>query len=372
MAKKKLPEINLIDLDQTASPDWEAVPKETYPTDTEGSTEASSPRPKFRINIHMVMIAVILVTILVIVIKFSNWGQFIDPETNAGNGDNTDYDIETMDSILPLTDEAGNLIAPDLTDGLSIAVFGNTPFSDDRDSEEGLAAMLAEMADATVYNFSIGNSYLASTQAHPYVEVNPWDAFTFYWLAILTTDIGVNDYVADALNYMGESAPPEIAEVHSLFSAVDFDTIDIFVILYDATDYLMGHTISNPDNPTDIQSFIGNLTAGINLLQEAHPNARIIVMSPPYAFSAEQDENGSYISSGITRYGGNVLPGYASQQSTTCDLLQVSFVDNIYGTFNEDVAAEYLTDNLHLNAAGRQKIAERLVSAITYFDSFYQ
>ena len=52
--------------------------------------------------------------------------------------------------------------------------------------------------------------------------------------------------------------------------------------------------------------------------------------------------------------------------------MQISFVDNIYNTFNENNARDYLTDNLHLNAAGRRRIAERLVEAINYYNSFYE
>lgn len=380
----KIPDIDLIDLD---SADLSALDSEdSGNTDSkknsmedngeeENATDAAdagnTPRKiKFRLNMHIVLIAVVVVTVAFIVFKFSNWGQFIDPNTSLWNSD--DYQAENYDNILPLTDASGNLIAPDLSDGLSIAVFGNTPFADDRDSREGLAGLLADMTGATVYNFSIGGSYLASTQVHPYTDVNPWDALTFYWMACLTTDMEVDDYIGQALNVMGDSAPPGLAEVHSLYSTVDFDTIDIIVVMYDATDYLMGHSMYNPDNPTDIQTFTGNLTAGLETLQNNHPNTRIIVMSPPYAFSADKDENGNYISSDIVKYSGNALSEYAVQEAYLCEQMQISFVDNIYGTFNENNAHDYLTDNLHLNAEGRRKTVEHLVDAINYYNSFYE
>lgn len=383
----KIPDIDLIDLDNADLSDLDsgdsgsadsADIKENNTEDhgdeenaTDVSDTGSTPRKiKFRLNTHIVLIAVVVVTVAFIVFKFSNWGQFIDPNTSLWNSD--DYQAENYDNILPLTDASGNLIAPDLSDGLSIAVFGNTPFADDRDSREGLAGLLADMTGATVYNFSISGSYLASTQVHPYTDVNPWDALTFYWMACLTTDMEVDDYIGQALNAMGDSAPPGLAEVHSLYSTVDFDTIDIIVVMYDATDYLMGHSMYNPDNPTDIQTFAGNLTAGLETLQKNHPNTRIIVMSPPYAFSADKDENGNYISSDIVKYSGNALSEYAVQEAYLCEQMQISFVDNIYGTFNENNAHDYLTDNLHLNAEGRRKTVEHLVDAINYYNSFYE
>ena len=45
----------------------------------------------------------------------------------------------------------------------------------------------------------------------------------------------------------------------------------------------------------------------------------------------------------------------------------VTFVDNLYGTINEDNAEDYLTDHLHLNQEGRKKVAERFVYALNYF-----
>lgn len=382
--QNKIPDIDLIDLDNTdlsaldnEDLDNEDIEKNNIEDaddeadDTDASEAGDTPRRfRFRLNTHIVLLAVVVITVGIIIFKFANWGQFIDPSTNSGQAD--DYQAENYDSILPLTDESSNLIAPDLSDGLSIAVFGNSPFADDRDSSDGLASILADMAGATVYNFSIDGSYLASTQAHPYPDVNPWDVFTLYWMALLTTDLEVDDYMGQALTVLGDTAPPELAEVYSLYSTVDFDAIDIIVVMYDAADYLMGHPIYNSDNPTDIQTFTGNLNASLDLLQQYHPNTRIIVMSPSYAFSADKDENGNYISSDIVRYGGNVLSEFAVQEAYVCGQMQVSFVDNIYGTFDENNAHNYLTDNVHLNSEGRRKIAERLVHAINYYNSFYE
>ena len=377
--QNKIPDIDLIDLDSADLSDLvnedieknniEASDDEADDIDTSDAGDAPR-RFRFRLNTHIVLLAVVVITVGTIIFKFSNWGQFIDPSTNSGNPD--DYQAENYDNILPLTDKSGNLIAPDLSDGLSIAVFGNSPFADDRGSSDNLASMLTEMTGATVYNFSIGGSYLASTQAHPYTDVNPWDAFTFYWMAFLSTDIEVDDYVGQALNVLGDSAPSEIAEVHSLYSTVDFDKIDIIVVMYDAADYLMGHSMYNSDNPTDIQTFTGNLTAGLEMMQQYHPNTRIIVMSPPYAFSSERDDNGHYVSSDIVKYNGSALSEFAIQEAYICGQMQITFVDNIYGTFNENNASDYLTDNLHLNAEGRRKVAEHLAEAINYYNSFYE
>ena len=46
----------------------------------------------------------------------------------------------------------------------------------------------------------------------------------------------------------------------------------------------------------------------------------------------------------------------------------VSFVDNLYGTVNLYNANDYLIDNVKLNKDGKQKLAERFVYALQYYD----
>ncbi len=46
----------------------------------------------------------------------------------------------------------------------------------------------------------------------------------------------------------------------------------------------------------------------------------------------------------------------------------VTFVDNIYNTIHEDNAKKYLEDNIHLNLAGRKKVAERFAYALDYYN----
>ena len=47
---------------------------------------------------------------------------------------------------------------------------------------------------------------------------------------------------------------------------------------------------------------------------------------------------------------------------------RITFVDNIYGTFNEDEAPEFLKDNIHLNQKGRELLATRFIGALTRYD----
>lgn len=343
--------------------------------DDAGTDDAGAQMPlrrkKLPINIHIVLLAVVVLTFGFIIYKYLSWGQIVEPDDDSTEPD--DYVTESYDNIIALTDEEGNAIAPNLEDGLSIAIFGNGPFAEDRNSEDGLANMLAETTGATVYNCAISNSRLTSTvPKSPDMDINLWDAFSFYWMSFYSTDVELIDFYGQAMETLGEDAPPEVTEVREIFSTLDFDTVDIIVVMYDATDYFAGCPAYPTEDISPIQSFAGNLEAGLNVLRQQHPNTRIIVMSPTYAFSDRLDENGDYISSDVVRYGQDVLSTYITKAADSCSAAQITFVDNFYVTFNEDNALDYLSDNLHLNAAGRKRVIERLVYAINYFNTFYE
>lgn len=385
MHRQDIPDIEIIDLDEVRTGDGadtnndgtdddskgDGADIDNDGTDDDADTQEPPHKKKLPINIHIVLLAVVVLTFCYIFYKYINFGQIVDLDENPAGSE--DYVAESYDNILALTDEEGNVIAPDLEDGLSIVILGNDPFAEDRNSEDGLANLLAEATGATVYNCSISGSYMASTQPSvPDMYGNPWDAFNFYWMSFYTTDVEVHDFFGVALEFMGADVPPEAPEVHELLSTLDFDTVDIIVVMYDATDYFAGRPAYSTEGVTTIQSYAGNLKAGLDVLREHHPNTRIIVMSPTYAFSDQLDENGSYISSDIVRYGQDVLSTYISKAAESCAASQVSFVDNFYVTFNEDNALNYLSDNIHLNTAGRKKVIDRLVYAINYFNILYE
>lgn len=347
MQKKEEQNLEIIDLDESAA---------------ETATSSESPRRKgFRVNTHMILALVVLLTIAVVFFKFSHWGVLADPEDIAGDPNSTYY-AENLDNMLPLVDAEGNMLRPNTEDGLSIAVFGNGPFAEDRDSDNGLAAMLASATGATVYNCSINGTYMAES-AQPL----PLNVYTPYWMSILACGLDLENFHEESILTLGDDAPPELESVYQTLKSLDFTTMDAIVFMYDASDYLDGRPVYNPDNPSDLSSAMGNLSASIALMKQFLPNTRIIVMSPTYAFSDRLDDNGSYISSDIVRYGDSPLSDYVQHMARIASEQQVTFVDNFYVTFNEDNAADYLEDNMHLNSEGRKKVIERLTDALNYF-----
>lgn len=374
-----IPDIDIIDLEETSVPEPEASDTEASDTASSSWAEAGeepeeesgfvedSPRKKgFRINMHMVLLAVIAIVVCVTVYRFHNWGNFISQDEIRENIEGSYED--TLDLILPLTDENNEKVPLNTADGLSIVFFGNAPFADDRDSEDNLVNMIGEMTGATTYNCAVSDSYLAAEWPYFSAEDRPMDAYTLYWLSVFAGRAGSDTMYDEALAAMGEDAPADAQAAYETLRSVDFSTVDVIAIMYDAYDYLLGHPMYSDENSTDITQFTGNLEAGIEFLQATYPHIRIIVMSPTYAYSNELDEDGNYISSDIIRYGWDVLSTYAIKEYGSCASRQVTFVDNLYGTITEDNAGEYLIDNLHLNVEGRRKVAQRFIYALNYYD----
>lgn len=316
----------------------------------------------FHHAMHIVLLLAVVVSIALLIWKFSHWGIFVDINNLADDPDNRYQNC--MDEILPLftgTEDAIN------DDGITnILVFGNHPFSDDRDSKDSLANIIARDANATVYNCSVDGSCMSSQFSYFSADDNPMDAYSFYWLVTLAVN-GANDgYYSAALKALGEDAPAEAQEVFDTLTSLDLNTIDVAVIMYDATDYLLWRSPCDLEDSTDVTSFAGNLEAGIELLQAYYPNIRIIVMSPTYAFAVV---DGEYVSSDIyLAYEKFALSLYANMEAQSAFSRSVTYVDNLYGSIHEDNASEYLRDNLHLNVEGRKIVADHFIYALKYFD----
>lgn len=340
----------------------EEYEEEDYPE--EDVTPAPAGIRRF-LNIHVFFALVMIVVIGLVAYRFTHWGQRVSQSDIFKDGQGS-YD-DSWDSILPLTDENGQMV---ITDASNIVLFGNAPFADDRDSSDSLANLIAKETGANVYNCSISGSYLAAQERDFDPTVAAMDAYCLYWMVCLATGAPIDNYYVQAAEQLGEKTPADAEEVINTLKTLDFNTIDTVAIMYDATDYLLGNPMYNDDNPTDPTQFTGNLEASLDVLQSLYPQIRIIVMSPTYAYAV--DENGDYISSDMYIYNNrDVLSTYVIKECYSANLHSVSFMDNLYGSITEDNAKEYLTDNLHLNVKGRKLIAKRFEYFLNYYAKDY-
>lgn len=374
-----IPDIEIIDLendgddlsDNLNNPNDKETSKQQKDLfkDDDDMEEEEIPRKKgirSFLNVHVLFFLVLIGIIATIFFRFKNWGVEVDLAEIFKDGQGT-YD-NTMDSILPLMDSQGQIVESN-TENPVIVAFGNAPFADDRDSEDNLCNMIAKATNATVYNCSVSGSYLSVQTKNFDADFFPMDAYSFYWLATLAVDGPIESYYEEALEVLGDEAPPEAQEVYDTLTTLDFNTVDVIAIMYDGSDYLIGREMYNDANATDIRQFTGALEAGIELLQSIYPHIRIIVMSPTYLYAIDSD--GNYVSSDMYTYGQDVFSTYVIRQAYSCGVRNVSFVDNLYGTITEDNAEDYLVDNIHLNVKGRKLVANRFEYALNYYSKGY-
>ena len=307
-----------------------------------------------KINPHIVIPVLILISIAGIVFFIAKWAKGVD-STYDRDAVEDGYEIEVLDRVYYVypDDLAGHIP----NDTKKVLCFGNSPFSDDRDSEDNLCNLMAEKTGAEIINLSIPNSFLSMGSPDTIVS-DPLDYHTFYWLMCFAS---LDDNIVNEMRSNYDNLSRGVSEIGDnvvdYLCDLDLNTVDTIVLMYDATDYLNGRLKETSDNISNPLTFCGNMLAGIELIQSRYPHIQIIIMSPTYAYAI--DENGDYISSDIIKVEGESLSSYAITQLNICQLTEVTFIDNIYGTVHADNADMYLTDNVHLNVKGRKLVAER-------------
>ena len=305
-----------------------------------------------KLNPHIVIPSLILLSVALTIFFIAKWAKGVDSEYDR-NLVEDGYEIEVLDRIYYRYPENLGDHIPNETK--KVLCFGNAPFSDDRDTPNNLCTLMADKTKADIINLSIPDSYLSMGSPEGNIT-NPLDYYTFYWLmcfaALDDTELLMRDYnaIARGTSEIGDSVVDYLCDV-------DLNTVDSIVLMYDATDYLNGRIKETPENVSNPRTFCGNMFAGIELIQSMYPHIQIIIMSPTYAYAI--DENGDYISSDIIKVEGESLSSYAITQLNLCQVAEVTFIDHIYGTVHADNADDYLTDNVHLNQAGREMVANR-------------
>ena len=129
-----------------------------------------------------------------------------------------------------------------------------------------------------------------------------------------------------------------------------------FVIEFGMNDYFSGYPVRNENDPYDNYSYSGALRTGIEKLQNAYPDATIILVAPNFT---------NYYSNGLEPQSaqGGMLPDYVAAMDSISQEYELPFY-NSYTKLGIDSFnfAEYLLDGCHPNEATRYKIAEGLAN----------
>ena len=308
----------------------------------------------FHLNLHIILIAAILLIAIIAVYRLYRWNKGTPLDIDTEDIDTSQFDIEALDMIIPMD---SSLLAGREDDGVTtILCLGNNPFTDDR-SEHGLAAQIAAKTDSVVYDCAFPNS----SAACKYPVYNPEYTRDHFNLYYVTECFRNNEFTAIA-SIARDEPDPIYQETVETMEQVDMDKVDVIVIMYDSTDYNMGTPSDNPANPYDVTAFTGGLRTTINNIKETWPYIRIFVMSPTYA--QYMDEDGELHNGTTTDLGNGTLNHYLVKQSDAVMDCGVSFIDNYFGTINEDNYQQYMTDYMHYNDAGREKLADRIADII--------
>lgn len=329
--------------------------------ETENMTDVSSVSDKstadtrkgINVNIHLILLAAIVLVIGFSAFRLYKWNKGT-PSDYDPNYQTTDFDIEVMDNIIPL--------APDKREGYAddgvttILCLGDDPFSLDR-GEGGLSEQIARKTGAAVYN----GAFTGTTMAAQFASYNDGyilDAFSFSYVAKSLAG-GDFDLMKTAATY---SYDESFAQNTQMLSELDMNTVDLICIMYDGSDYINKRPCDDPNAPYDIVTYTGALRAGVKAIQEAYPHIRIVVMSHTFCHSI--NEEGNFENGDRADLGHGTLSHYLQKERDATLDVGVSFIDNFYGSVNEDNYLDYMTDYIHFNDEGRELLARRFVESI--------
>ena len=313
----------------------------------------SQPDQKPKINFHLIIILAIVLIAGFSAYRLHKWNQGITLDDTPI--DSSEFDIEVLDMIMPI--DSSRLEGHE-DDGITtVLCFGNNPFSDDR-SESGLAAKIADKTGGVVYDCSFPDS----SAACKYPVYNPEYTRDHFNLFYVVESFRSNDFTA-INSIAGDEPDSRYQESVDVMKTVDMDKVDVIVIMYDSTDYNMGTPSHDPnDNLNNVVAFTGGLYVSIQTIQNTWPHIRVLLMSPTYAQAIDEDGN---LSNGtITDLGNGPLVHYATKEADVAMACGVSYLDNYFGTINEDNYKDYMSDYMHYNDAGREKLAERVADVI--------
>lgn len=302
--------------------------------------------------VHITIVSIIAILFVIAGYKLISWGLNASEELPETVTTDT-FNSEAEDFIALVT--PSNLEGR-TDDGVTTVVMLGDDTLSNYPGDDGIAAQVAELADATVHNVSFANSRMASKNL-AFGDNHPEDAFSLYWLSlcIAAGDFDLQRNKIDATPYKDEKYEDTLA----LLESIDFDTVDMITILYGPHDYLDGTMITDPADFGKIDTYSGALQAACLKIREAYPHIRIIAVSPTYCLT----EDGSDSDSLNTGYG--FLPDYMIAAKNIAVMNNVSYLDNYYGSAIHALSYEDLLENdIHPNEEGRSIIAARIADMI--------
>lgn len=301
--------------------------------------------------VHLVFIGIIVLVIAFSIFKLVRWNM---GTAELDTSDTGSLEVEVLDQVFLLTDDkkAGH----EYDDEETILFLGNDALTYDA-SETGVANQIGSKLGATVINCGFPGSTVANKNTE-FSDDYKLDAYSFVNV--------VNSMVSGDFSRMEECASSFDDYAYTSTSwelkNVDMNKVDTIVIYYNAQDYLNMRVGMNPDNEYDPVTYRGALNSGIKALQEKYPYIRIVCLS--FTMCYAYDSNGQIVSGDRVDFGNGKLTTYLQFMIDVSGERGVTFIDDYYGTIHEDNSTEWLLDNIHVNAACNEHVAQHFVNVI--------
>lgn len=131
-----------------------------------------------------------------------------------------------------------------------------------------------------------------------------------------------------------------------------------FVVEFGLNDYFNGHAVENPEDQYDTGTYAGALRTGIRSLQDAYPEAEILLLTPTYTILFS---GGTEINSEI----GGTLTDYVDATLRVAEEMNVYCLDNYADSgINAYTSETYLADGTHPNESGSLLLGNSILEYI--------
>lgn len=311
-------------------------------------------KKNIKINAHMVIWIFIGIILIFSIIRLIIWNIGTQSDYDSNNVTD-DFTTEALDTIYRVDRSKIEGFTDDNV--TTVLMVGNNPLENASDSSS-IASVVADKSNAQVQTAVFSDTCLAAKNSIYSDEYTP-DAFSLYYLtkAMCDGDYSLQDKVLGDGSVSGDyNASLEVLK------NTDYSKVDVLVFVYDANDYLQTRNLYDPENPSNVGTYEGALRASATQIQEKYPHIRVIFMSPYFASTVAND--GTYLSGDVTDLGCGTITDYLLYAINVGNDCMFTVIDNYYGSIFEDIAADYLTDHIHLNEKGRQLLGDRLAQVI--------
>lgn len=247
--------------------------------------------------------------------------------------------------------EAESTVVPE------ILFLGDSLMGQYRD-ETSVPYLVGQELGKSTYNGAMGGTCLAM------VNREEWDTFQKNAVSFtsLAHALAYGDFSVQKSARVRQRASEHFPQVLNDLSAVDMEQVECLVICYGTNDYFGGVPVSNPENVQDIFTLEGALRSSLEVLKEAFPEMRIILVTPTYNWYGATGDNCESIG-----FGGGYLKDYVDKLCEIAKEYGIEFLDlytDFYPPGDFEEGLYYTTDGIHPNEAGRKKIAGAIADYI--------